>query len=246
MLFRSAGCPLHACAAEKFVFVLQGSLCADINGRLVEVAAQSALHVPAGMPHALHATEPASFIVALSRESGPAARYFDSADAQWRDGEVARARPQTQADAGGERCFVYAIDRLDAAPATVTSAKVVPKNFVSGKSSSFGAALSGTALHVGVIHKARGSGAKLHTHPNEQFNVVLEGRLLGEIAGAPMDVAPYGLIHMPAGVPHCTMASADGDITVFVVKDTSHGLSGPPVDGIEDGPRYLPGFGPKA
>jgi hypothetical protein len=50
---------------------------------------------------------------------------------------------------------------------------------------------------------------------------------------------------MPAGVRHCTMASAEGDLTVFVVKDTSHGLSGPPVDGIEDGPRYLPGFGPK-
>jgi quercetin dioxygenase-like cupin family protein len=142
--------------------------------------------------------------------------------------------------------YVYPIDQLDAVPPGRSSAKVVPKNFVSGKSSSFGAALSGSALHVGVIHKARGSGAKLHTHPNEQFNIVLEGKLLGEIDGAPMEVTPYGLIHMPAGVRHCTSASAEGDLTVFVVKDTSHGLSGPPVDGIEDGPRYLPGFGPQA
>jgi len=49
---------------------------------------------------------------------------------------------------------------------------------------------------------------------------------------------------MPAKVEHCTIASADGDVLFFVVKDTSHGMAGPPVDGIEDGPRFLPGFGP--
>jgi len=31
-----------------------------------------------------------------------------------------------------------------------------------------------------------------------------------------------------------------------LVKDTSHGMAGPPVDGIEDGPRFLPGFGPRS
>ena len=39
-------------------------------------------------------------------------------------------------------------------------------------------------------------------------------------------------------------ASAEEDVVFFVAKDTRHGLAGPPVDGIEDGPRYLPGFGP--
>jgi hypothetical protein len=50
---------------------------------------------------------------------------------------------------------------------------------------------------------------------------------------------------MPAGVVHSCVASAEGDVLFFVAKDTRHGLAGPPIDGIEDGPRYLEGFGPK-
>jgi len=131
-------------------------------------------------------------------------------------------------------------------PEVPCSALVTPKNFVSKKSSSYGASLKGEMLQVGLIRKARGSGAKLRTHPNEQFNLVLEGRLVGEIGGFPMEVPAGSLIHMPAKVEHCTIASADGDVLFFVVKDTSHGMAGPPVDGIEDGPRFLPGFGPRS
>jgi quercetin dioxygenase-like cupin family protein len=32
----------------------------------------------------------------------------------------------------------------------------------------------------------------------------------------------------------------------FAMKDTRHGLAGPPVDGKYDGPAYLPGFGTRA
>jgi quercetin dioxygenase-like cupin family protein len=236
---RGSSTALQTGETEQFLFVLQGRLDADIDRRIVAVPAQHALHVPAGMPHALHAAEDSFYLVAVSRGTQAPARHA------WRAQAAGMAAARTQPVTGGSVRLVYAIDELEAVPPGASSAKVVPKNFVSGKSSSFGAALSGAALHVGVIHKARGSGAKLHTHPNEQFNVVLEGKLLGEIDGAPMEVTPYGLIHMPPGVRHCTMASAEGDLTVFVVKDTSHGLSGPPVDGIEDGPRYLPGFGPQ-
>jgi quercetin dioxygenase-like cupin family protein len=236
-----AGCPVQTAATEQFYFVLDGGFVADIDGALLEVPAQHALHVPAGMTYALQATADTSFIVTASRGAAAA-----GAASGWRDSVAFVTSPRTRQGSAGEVRYVYPVDQLDAVPPGVSSATVVPKNYVSGKSSSFGAALSGAALHIGVIHKARGSGAKLHSHPNEQFNVVLKGKMLGEIDGGPMAVTPYGLVHMPAGVHHCTMASADGDITVFVVKDTSHGLSGPPVDGIEDGPRYLPGFGPAA
>jgi quercetin dioxygenase-like cupin family protein len=239
---RGAGCAVRTAATEQFYFVLDGEFAADINGALLKVPAQHALHVPAGMAYALQATADTSFIVTASRGAAPA----DGATSGWRDNAAALTLAQTRQSSAGEVRYVYPVDQLEAVPPGVSSATVVPKNYVSGKSSSFGAALSGAALHIGVIHKARGSGAKLHSHPNEQFNVVLKGEMLGEIDGGPMAVTPYGLVHMPAGVHHCTMASADGDITVFVVKDTSHGLSGPPVDGIEDGPRFLPGFGPAA
>jgi quercetin dioxygenase-like cupin family protein len=153
--------------------------------------------------------------------------------------------PRSSRNSGSDVRYVYAIDELDAIPDGPCSAAVMPKNFVSGKSSSYGAALKGEMLQVGLIRKARGSGAKLHSHPNEQFNLVLEGKLVGEIGGRPMEVPAGSIIHMPARVEHCTLASAESDVLFFVVKDTSHGMSGPPVDGIEDGPVYLPGFDPR-
>jgi len=125
------------------------------------------------------------------------------------------------------------------------SAKVLPAGKVSGKSSSFGAALVGEKIQVGLIHKGRGSGSKLHTHPNEQYNLVLEGALQADIDGQTVMVPRHHVIHMPAGIVHSCVASAEGDVQFFVAKDTRHGLAGPPVDGIEDGPRYLPGFGPR-
>jgi len=197
------------------------------------------LHVPAGMPHALCAgpDEDAALIeVSDARD--------DVAAAAWKP-LAAPVTPQSPNVTGRRPRYVYAIDELDEMPEGPSSAVITPRNFVSKKSSSIGASLKGEMLQVGLIRKARGSGAKLHTHPNEQFNLVLEGRLVGEIGGYPMEVPTGSLIHMPATVEHCTLASADGDVTFFVVKDTSHGMAGPPVDGIEDGPRYLPGFGPK-
>ena len=55
------------------------------------------------------------------------------------------------------------------------SATVTPRNYISKKSTSFGAALSGERIHVAVIGKVRATGTKLHTHPNEQFSFVLQG-----------------------------------------------------------------------
>jgi quercetin dioxygenase-like cupin family protein len=121
---------------------------------------------------------------------------------------------------------------------------VTPNNFISKKSSSFGAALTGERLHVGRIHKGVGSGTKLHTHPNEQFSFVLEGTMLYEIDGRKDSAPPGTVTHLPPGIQHSALASAEGDVVTFVAKDTSHGMSGPPVDGIEDGPIYLPGFRP--
>jgi quercetin dioxygenase-like cupin family protein len=90
-----------------------------------------------------------------------------------------------------------------------------------------------------------GSGTKLHTHPNEQFSFVLDGTMIYEIGGQTIEAPPLSATHIPPGTQHSAIASATGDVLTFVAKDTSHGMSGPPVDGIEDGPVYLPGFRPK-
>lgn len=237
---RGTGHGLRLCPAEQFLYVVQGGLVVDIDGRLLKAGKGHVLHVPAGVPHGMTVgpDEDATLIaVTDARDEGAGA-------SEWKP-LAAPSAPQSPNVTGKQPRYVYAIDELDDMPEGLSSAVITPKNFVSKKSSSFGASLKGEMLQVGLIRKARGSGAKLHTHPNEQFNLVLEGRLVGEIGGYPMEVPAGSLIHMPATVEHCTLASADGDVLFFVVKDTSHGMAGPPVDGIEDGPRFLPGFGPK-
>jgi quercetin dioxygenase-like cupin family protein len=237
---RGTGHGLRLSPAEQFLYVVRGGLVADIDGQLLNAGKGHVLHVPAGVPHAIVVApgEDATLIAVTDARDGSAGAP------EWKPLAVPAA-PQSPNVTGKRPRYVYAIDELDDMPEGLSSAVITPKNFVSKKSSSFGASLKGEMLQVGLIRKARGSGAKLHTHPNEQFNLVLEGRLVGEIGGYPMEVPAGSLIHMPATVEHCTIASADGDVTFFVVKDTSHGMAGPPVDGIEDGPRFLPGFGPK-
>jgi quercetin dioxygenase-like cupin family protein len=236
---RGTGHGLRLCPAEQFLYVKQGRLTLDIDDQLLKAATGDVMHIPAGMPHGIFVgpEEDAALIVVTDTRDASAVA------ADWKP-LAAPSAPHSPNVTGKRPRYVYAIDQLDDMPEGLSSAVITPKNFVSKKSSSFGASLKGEMLQVGLIRKARGSGAKLHTHPNEQFNLVLEGRLVGEIGGYPMEVPAGSLIHMPATVEHCTLASADGDVLFFVVKDTSHGMAGPPVDGIEDGPRFLPGFGP--
>lgn len=136
--------------------------------------------------------------------------------------------------------FVYAFDELDQVPEGPSSAQIIAKRKFSGKSSSFGAALSGETMHVGLVHKARGTGSKLHTHPNEQFNFVMQGTLQCDIGGQTVRVPKGSVIHIPAGTVHSCCATWDEDVIFFVCKDKRGGLAGPPIDGKEDGPRVLP------
>ncbi len=242
---RGTGHGLRLRSAEQFKYVMQGSLFLDIDGQLLRISRGHVLHILAGMPHgiAVGPEEDAVLIAVTDTREGMDNEGGGAED--WKPLQDMPSTPQSPNVTGKRLRYVYAIDELSEMPEGPSSAVITPKNFVSKKSSSYGASLKGEMLQVGLIRKARGSGAKLHTHPNEQFNLVLEGRLVGEIGGYPMEVPAGSLIHMPANVEHCTIASADGDVLFFVVKDTSHGMAGPPVDGIEDGPRYLPGFGPR-
>lgn len=235
---RGSGSAPRANANELFAFVLQGNLVADIDGQVLRVPRGHVLHVPAGMQCGHAATDDAVFYV-MQDTRAP----FDGFSAD--DDAGPSERPRTHNESGRNVQYVYDIVNLDNVPENATSARVIPKNFISGKSSSFGAALRGDRLQVGHIHKGVGSGTKLHTHPNEQFSFVLSGTMIYEIGGATMDAPTNSVTHIPHGMRHSAIASAAGDVLTFVAKDTSHGMSGPPVDGIEDGPIYLPGFDPR-
>ena len=117
----------------------------------------------------------------------------------------------------------------------------------SGYSTSHGGVVEGKRMLVGYIHKPRGTGSRMHSHRNEQFNYVVRGTLVGSVNGKRV-VAPAGsLIYIPANAPHTLVASPqDEDVIFLAIKDLSQGIIGKAVDGTMSGPLYRKGFEPKA
>ena len=114
-----------------------------------------------------------------------------------------------------------------------------------GYSTSHGGVVEGERMLVGYIHKPRGTGSRMHTHPNEQFNLVVKGTLQGSVNGRPINAPAGTLIYIPANAPHTLVSTPDEDVIFVAIKDLSHGIIGKAVDGTMDGPAYLEGFGPK-
>ena len=114
-----------------------------------------------------------------------------------------------------------------------------------GYSTSHGGVVEGARMLFGYIHKPRGTGSRMHSHPNEQFNYVVKGTLKGSVNGKPV-LAPAGtLIYIPANAPHTLVSTPKEDVIFLALKDLSHGIIGKAVDGTMTGAHYEPGFGPK-
>jgi len=107
-----------------------------------------------------------------------------------------------------------------------------------------GPLVQGDRIQVSLVHKAAGTGAKAHTHPNEQFNYLLKGKLKAVVNGQESLVTAGTLIHIPANAVHATVATTDEDVIFLAIKDMSWGIAGTAVDENDPGPYYEPGFEP--
>ena len=123
-------------------------------------------------------------------------------------------------------------------------ARLEKVNAGTGYSTSHGGVVEGERMLVGLIDKPRGTGSRMHSHPNEQFNYVVKGTLKGSVNGVPV-LAPAGtLVYIPANAPHTLVATPEEDVIFLALKDLSHGIIGMAVDGKMSGPHYEPGFSP--
>jgi quercetin dioxygenase-like cupin family protein len=226
---------------EQFQYILEGELIVDIDGRLVRVPKHHAVHVPARLPCRIFSSANAPVLMYSVQDARTPFALPPLAENR----EVTSASAQTDNESGQDVTYAYAIGELDRVPEGLLSATVTPRNYISKKSTSFGAALSGERIHVAVIGKVRATGTKLHTHPNEQFSFVLQGQGRYEIDGQTAEAPKGSVTHIPPGTVHGVVAYPEEDVLTFVAKDTSHGMSGPPIDGKEDGPVYWPGFDPR-
>jgi quercetin dioxygenase-like cupin family protein len=114
-----------------------------------------------------------------------------------------------------------------------------------GYSTSNGSVVEGERMQIGLIDKARGTGSRPHSHPNEQFNYVLKGTLKVNIDGQEF-LAPAGtVVYVPPNMVHSMVATPEEDVIFYVVKDLSHGIAGKAADGKETGAHYEAGFEPR-
>lgn len=112
-----------------------------------------------------------------------------------------------------------------------------------GYSTAFGPVVEGERMQVGLINKTKGSGARPHTHPNEQWNFIIKGTLRVKIADQPERLCgPGTVLYFPANIVHSTVATADEDVVFFTVKDLSHGIHGRAVDGEMTGGHFDAGI----
>jgi len=134
---------------------------------------------------------------------------------------------------GGEDKYHYRMNKVERVPAGT------------GYSTANGGVVEGERMLVGYIHKPRGTGSRMHSHKNEQFNFVVQGTLKGSVNGKRV-VAPAGtLIYIPANAPHTLVSTPDEDVIFIAIKDLSQWIIGKAVDGTMTGPAYLRGYEPK-
>jgi quercetin dioxygenase-like cupin family protein len=148
--------------------------------------------------------------------------------------------------------YIYDFSALDRVPEGPTSLAVTARKLLSGpsletgKSSTVGAVLTGERIICTLGRQAAGTGAKAHSHPNEQFNYILQGTMMSDIEGDRVFASAGRILHTPGNVVHTGLACPDEDLVFLAIKDTRHGIVGPPVDGRYDGPNCFPGFGSRA
>jgi quercetin dioxygenase-like cupin family protein len=93
-------------------------------------------------------------------------------------------------------------------------------------STAHGPCVEGDRIIVGLMRMKAGTGAELHSHPNEQWIYVLEGTFHAVIDGKEIDVKPGSVLYIPANTMHAGRATPDGDVVFFTCKDGSHSLHG--------------------
>ena len=93
-------------------------------------------------------------------------------------------------------------------------------------STAHGPCVEGDRIIVGLMRMKAGTGAELHSHPNEQWIYVLEGTFRAVIDGKEIEVKPGSVLYIPANTMHAGKASPDGDVVFFTCKDGSHSLHG--------------------
>lgn len=184
---RSAGQSLHYHDVDQLLFVFKGSLGVQLGAEVDIAAAGSFVFAPAGIAHWCWnpGTEPVQYVevfVPTPALFGPSIHFVSSperAPGSAHRGFVKRASAAMAQDFGEGSAF-------DLSPFLGFGC---PDN-------------ADTCMSYHAMVPPGGGGPPLHTHPFDQFYLVIEGQLNVQIGLAEHLVLAPALVALPAGVPH--------------------------------------------
>ncbi len=103
-------------------------------------------------------------------------------------------------------------------------------NAAEGYGQTLGPVIEGELTTVGLMTIASGGEAKPHSHPNEQWIYIIEGRVKTTIDGRTIEAGPGELIYLPPNSVHGTRVISEQDCTFFTCKDLRSGIRGTPAN----------------
>ncbi|MCB1395156.1 MAG: cupin domain-containing protein [Rhodobacteraceae bacterium] len=89
-----------------------------------------------------------------------------------------------------------------------------------------GSCVEGDRMIIALMTMPKGTGAEPHSHPNEQWIFVMEGKMRMTIDGSAVEAGPNGAIYIPSNALHEAQSVGEVDAVFFTVKDASHSLHG--------------------
>ena len=95
-----------------------------------------------------------------------------------------------------------------------------------GYSPVFGGCVEGERMIVALMRYPAGQPSDAHSHPNEQWILILEGELEMQFDGRWQRAGPGQVFYIPAGKVHQARNDAERDCVFFTCKDASAGLQG--------------------
>ena len=97
-----------------------------------------------------------------------------------------------------------------------------------GYSTANGTWVTGEKIIFGLITIPAGTRAKPHSHPNEQFSIVLSGTIRVDVEGDVQTLTKGNINYRPANAIHASEVIGDEDYVFVTAKDTSWGIQGKP------------------
>ncbi len=230
---RGTGSRLHTHPNEQFSFVVEGRLRVRIGEEPEQEVGQGMLlHVPAGVPHAFVAVSPggARYVTLKDMSWGMSGEALDRTTAGPHvDPEPPAASKDLRARSGNNPYIsnLYELEDIKIGP---------------DYSTAHGGWVLGERIQVLLYNKAKGTGSRPHSHPNEQFIFVLTGKARAVVNGEEKIIGPGEVVHMPADSMHNVIALTGEDLVYLTAKDTTFGIHGIPGDGRNTGGFYEPGY----